>query len=69
MKKENLLNYFGGQRKTADALGVKQPTVCDWPDELPYSVLGRIATLQPAAWTILSSDPLPPAAPPKVDAE
>ncbi|WP_198314535.1 Cro/CI family transcriptional regulator [Chitinibacter sp. GC72] len=53
MKKETVIAHFGGQRKTAEALGVKQPTVCAWPDLLPYSVLGRIAVHQPIAWRLL----------------
>ena len=29
---DQLIEHFGTQQKTADALGVKQPTVCGWQD-------------------------------------
>jgi hypothetical protein len=50
MEKQTLLKYFGGTGQTAIALHVKQPAVSQWPDELPFSALGRIAYLQPKAW-------------------
>lgn len=50
MKKEILISYFGNTVKTALALHVRQPTVSSWPDDLPFSVLGRIAFYQPKAW-------------------
>lgn len=50
MKKTTLISYFGGSTKTAVALQVKQPAVTQWPEDLPFSVLGRLAELQPAAW-------------------
>ena len=60
MKKQLLIDYFGGVSATAVALEVKQPAVSQWPDELPYSVLGRIAKLQPDAWAILSAESVDP---------
>ena len=55
MKKQLLIDYFGGTSATALALDVKQPSVSQWPDDLPYAVLGRIAILQPVAWSVLNS--------------
>jgi hypothetical protein len=54
MKKAIVISHFGSQRLTAVALNVKQPTVCAWPDDLPFSVLGRIAVFQPRAWLELN---------------
>jgi hypothetical protein len=54
MKKANLISHFGSQHLTAAALRVKQPTVCAWPDDLPFSVLGRVAVYQPRAWRELN---------------
>lgn len=58
MKKSTVLAYFGGVTKTANALKVKQPSVSLWPDELPFSVLGRIAHFQPEAWRDLAGSEL-----------
>ena len=35
MRKENVINYFGTQEKTAKALGVTQASVSRWGDEVP----------------------------------
>lgn len=58
MKKITVLNYFGGgrgaQAKIAKAIGVSTAAVSTWPEDLPYSALGRIAVLQPRAWRELN---------------
>ena len=33
MKKANALKIFGGVQKTADALGIAQPSVSEWDEE------------------------------------
>lgn len=35
MKKEEVLQYFGGTTATAVALGLSQPSVSNWSDPLP----------------------------------
>ncbi|MEG7516650.1 Cro/CI family transcriptional regulator, partial [Morganella morganii] len=35
MKKADVINYFGGICKTADALGIKHPSVSGWDDVIP----------------------------------
>lgn len=35
MKKEDVINHFGGICKTADALGIKHPSVSGWGDVIP----------------------------------
>ncbi|EPY9201655.1 Cro/CI family transcriptional regulator [Morganella morganii] len=35
MKKEDVINYFGGICKTADALGIKHPSVSGWDEVIP----------------------------------
>jgi len=54
MDKHFILSFFGGVAKTALALGIKPSSVSEWPDQVPYSAIGRIAIKQPkalAAWT------------------
>jgi len=54
MKKSTVIAYFGGTVETAAALKVSRPAVIQWPEDLPFSVLGRIASLQPRAWKVLN---------------
>ena len=35
MKKQDVLNHFGGVAKTAKALGIAQPSVCKWGEKIP----------------------------------
>ena len=35
MKKEDVINFFGGICKTADALGIKHPSVSGWGAIIP----------------------------------
>ncbi|MTV59235.1 hypothetical protein GM547_14425, partial [Streptococcus pneumoniae] len=48
MRKQFVISYFGTEAKTAEALGIKQPSVNGWADQLPYSAIGRIAEHQPS---------------------
>ena len=54
MKKTTVLNYFGGgrgaQAKVAKAIGVSTAAVSTWPEDLPYSAIGRLAVFQPRAF-------------------
>lgn len=54
MEKINLIEYFGSTVKVAKALQVTQPAVSQWPESLTYSVIGRLAVLQPRAWRELN---------------
>jgi DNA-binding transcriptional regulator YdaS (Cro superfamily) len=36
MTKTDALKHFGSQKKLADALGIKQPSVCNWGAYPPY---------------------------------
>ncbi|WP_390894870.1 Cro/CI family transcriptional regulator [Microvirgula aerodenitrificans] len=51
MKKQFVLSYFGGPSKTARAIGIRPPSVHEWPDDIPDSAVGRIVRLRPDAWT------------------
>ena len=35
MRKSDVINYFGGVCKTAEALGIKHPSVSEWPEIIP----------------------------------
>ncbi|HBV5320840.1 Cro/CI family transcriptional regulator [Klebsiella oxytoca] len=35
MRKSEVVNYFGGVCKTALALGIKHPSVSEWPEIIP----------------------------------
>lgn len=35
MRKSEVINYFGGVCKTATALGIKHPSVSEWPEIIP----------------------------------
>ena len=35
MRKSEVINYFGGVCKTALALGIKHPSVSEWPEIIP----------------------------------
>lgn len=35
MRKAEVISYFGGVVKTAEALGLKHPSVSGWPDIIP----------------------------------
>ena len=35
MKKKDVIDYFGNQQKTADALGITQASVSRWRDNIP----------------------------------
>ena len=35
MKKQEVLDYFGGVIATAKALGISQPSVSNWGEDLP----------------------------------
>ena len=53
MDKHFILSYFGGVVKTATAIDIKPSSVSEWPDQLPFSAVGRIALKHPkalAAW-------------------
>ena len=50
MEKKFIIDYFGNINKTAQALGIKAPSVHEWPEQLPFSAIGRIAILQPKAF-------------------
>ncbi|MTD32611.1 Cro/CI family transcriptional regulator [Paludibacterium denitrificans] len=56
MKKDRVVSHFGGVAKTAAALMVSGPAVRQWPDDLPFAAIGRIAVLQPEAWSLLCEE-------------
>ncbi|EJU9116167.1 Cro/Cl family transcriptional regulator [Escherichia coli] len=35
MRKSDVINYFGGVCRTAEALGIKHPSVSEWPEIIP----------------------------------
>jgi len=35
MKKQEVIDYFGGVVRVAEALGIKHPSVIRWPDPIP----------------------------------
>lgn len=35
MRKSDVINFFGGVCKTAEALGIKHPSVSEWPEIIP----------------------------------
>ncbi|GAB3215815.1 Cro/CI family transcriptional regulator [Pseudaeromonas pectinilytica] len=35
MKKQSVIDHFGGVSEVAKALGIKHPAVCRWPDVIP----------------------------------
>ncbi|MBH3132637.1 Cro/CI family transcriptional regulator [Serratia bockelmannii] len=35
MRKSEVISYFGGVCKTAFALGIKHPSVSEWPEIIP----------------------------------
>ncbi|CTW80790.1 Cro/Cl family transcriptional regulator [Escherichia coli] len=35
MRKSDVINYFGGVCKIAEALGIKHPSVSEWPEIIP----------------------------------
>lgn len=35
MKKQEVIDHFGGVSDVAKALGIKHPAVCRWPDLIP----------------------------------
>lgn len=37
MKKIEVVDYFGGQKETGDALGISQAAVSLWGDEVPLT--------------------------------
>jgi predicted transcriptional regulator len=43
MKKEDIINHFGGVGKTASALGISRQAVYKWPKELSRCLMFRIA--------------------------
>ena len=55
MFKETVITYFGGQAATARALGIKQPSVANWPDIIPQ---GRAYQIQAITYNKLIVDPL-----------
>lgn len=50
MDKNFIISYFGSQSKTASALGIAPASVFEWPQQLPYSAIGRIVVHQPKAY-------------------
>ena len=56
MEKSKVIAHFGGVTHTASALGVSHSAVIQWPDEIPFSAIGRIASLQPKAWRRLLAE-------------
>ncbi|OQS32803.1 Cro/CI family transcriptional regulator [Chromobacterium haemolyticum] len=53
MKKALVVKHFGGASRTASALQITPAAVAQWPEVVPFSAIGRIAYLQPDAWTAL----------------
>jgi len=49
MNKHFVISFFGGVSKTAAAIGIKSSSVSEWPEEIPFSAIGRIAIYQPKA--------------------
>lgn len=45
MKKETVLNYFGGVTKTAEALGISKGSVSLWGEEIPQGRAYQIESL------------------------
>lgn len=35
MKKQEVIKFFGGVCKTAQVLGIKHPSVSEWPEVIP----------------------------------
>lgn len=43
LSKEEVVAFFGGtQKEVADALGIKQSSVSDWPDVLSEAISDRV---------------------------
>ena len=42
MKKDEIIKFFGGVRRTARALDYSPSYVCGWSDELPKNVQHRV---------------------------
>lgn len=55
MRKETVIQYFGTQAATANALGIKQPSVACWPEIIPQ---GRAYQIQALTFNKLRVDPL-----------
>lgn len=42
MKKADVIAFFGGGKKTADALGISRAAVCQWGEEVPGPRQGHV---------------------------
>ncbi|QDQ25630.1 hypothetical protein FNU76_19030 [Chitinimonas arctica] len=47
MKKAFVFSLLGGASQTARTLGISQPAVTQWSEDIPDSAIGRIARLRP----------------------
>jgi len=47
IKTDDAIKEFGGQKKLADALGIKQSAVAQWGEDVPQLRAYQVAILKP----------------------
>jgi hypothetical protein len=58
MKKEQAIKLAGGQQRLAELLGISQPSVSQWKEEVPIARQWQLRVLKPEWFSLKEADPI-----------